>query len=883
MQVAAFLPSAASVAPAAPTGACLASSNLAGPQGGDALENPGGFASLLDAESDSSDTPGAPPHGSAQPEPDSAPAPVALDDPRPDPALPANVRHGLEMTMAAAAFQSAPAEGATENPAAPTPELITCFEGEASAPAPVPATSGGPRYAPIDPRVKPSAPLGAPVPVAPPGVPATATSVSAETAAAAPTAPATTVATAAPVREIPSAPTATPAAPVGVPAAPTSVAPVYDPRPDPRQFGTVRQAPVSTTKPVVPETVTVPPTPNAAGDVAAVATPPVRTATSVTALPVETAMALADTPRVETATPRTEPEAPASESVSISTAMTSRVVRTVSLAAGAADPLQPTSGLPVQVPEAAGPGGAIRLVPPVSQAPQSHAPTPAGEVPVTVAPVPVRQAPVSTTKTVAVDPLAPQAGATTFAAETVSSALAEAVPAAPPRAATDEIPAPEFPDLRVQSLSVRWGEPVESEPASRETTASVRQLSAWPRPASPVSLGAATAVRDEILPAPTANAPTAAASAAAAASADDATKAAVVTAVPTLAQMLVELAPAPRVTNGRARETVNAAADPFAGQFPADGEVETITLELPAFAVAAPQATAGTTAGAGSAAALVERAATAAATPATGETPAREIPAAGRGKNSPVRWNGEGKPESKNFLSVDEPKVAERVEGLGTRIAERVATMATKTLLSAAPEESRELLPTVSSLTAMNRNERSATGAAPAAENPQVRNYAAAAVKEVLAAAEKLVPPKTSIELRLQAFDQENLRIQLVWREGTIHARFVTETPELQQALTREWESSTGRFAEKGLKFGDASFEQRESGAHSGGSNAAYSQEQHGRRGRSYVDRDFPEFALPSFLSGVTGRAASVPVDLPSLGGALQPNLAAARGLRVWA
>lgn len=91
-----------------------------------------------------------------------------------------------------------------------------------------------------------------------------------------------------------------------------------------------------------------------------------------------------------------------------------------------------------------------------------------------------------------------------------------------------------------------------------------------------------------------------------------------------------------------------------------------------------------------------------------------------------------------------------------------------------------------------------------------IRSHAAAAVRETVEAAEKAQEAgRSHVELRVQTGADESLRIHLRWSDGVVHARFVAQTTEMQQALSREWDHMAPRLAEKGLKFGEASFEQR--------------------------------------------------------------------------
>jgi len=166
------------------------------------------------------------------------------------------------------------------------------------------------------------------------------------------------------------------------------------------------------------------------------------------------------------------------------------------------------------------------------------------------------------------------------------------------------------------------------------------------------------------------------------------------------------------------------------------------------------------------------------------------------------------------------------------------------------------------------------------------RSFAAAAVREVLAAADRMVPAttRTHVELRLQTFDDENVQVHLQWRDGVIQARFVTETPELQQALSREWNGAAPRMADGGLRFAEPKFEQhgQEQSGHPQNNAAFAFDQQRQSRGQQSADREVPVFALPAFLAA--GRDTAVlPADLPALATQLQSMSDVSHGLRTWA
>lgn len=173
------------------------------------------------------------------------------------------------------------------------------------------------------------------------------------------------------------------------------------------------------------------------------------------------------------------------------------------------------------------------------------------------------------------------------------------------------------------------------------------------------------------------------------------------------------------------------------------------------------------------------------------------------------------------------------------------------------------------------------------AEVAATRSFAAAAVREVMDVAEKAQETgRSHVELRLQTKDNENLSIHLNWRDGVVHAKFVTQATDLQRALSREWETLAPRLAERGLRFAEPSFErngqQTDQHQQPGQSAFSFDQQRQQSRDRSADTDDRLPFTLPNAAAAksaaVTARRAA-----PHANATSSPVLADTRGLRVWA
>lgn len=175
----------------------------------------------------------------------------------------------------------------------------------------------------------------------------------------------------------------------------------------------------------------------------------------------------------------------------------------------------------------------------------------------------------------------------------------------------------------------------------------------------------------------------------------------------------------------------------------------------------------------------------------------------------------------------------------------------------------------------------------PHAEAEALRSFAAASVREAMDAAEQAQQTgRNHVELRLQTPDAERLRIHLRWHDGVVHAKFVTQSSDLQQALSREWDLLTPRWAEKGIKFGESTFEKQDQSGQSANQNAfTHDHQRHSSReqGRAFEPGEEYGFTFPSVAAVQAGAAKSrEPVAALPAAPAISPTVDT-RNLRAWA
>ena len=274
-------------------------------------------------------------------------------------------------------------------------------------------------------------------------------------------------------------------------------------------------------------------------------------------------------------------------------------------------------------------------------------------------------------------------------------------------------------------------------------------------------------------------------------------------------------------------------------------------------------------------------------------TPSAELPVRGLREilaATPVRTGRFDSPTTKatnpqNFLPVDKQRVGEPDGEVGTSGAKRAQSMPLHAPASSFADAALETFE-LPGAAAPAASVATAASAKPAADPAGSRSTAAAAVREVMNIAEKAQEAgRTHLELRLPTQDNEGLRVHLDWRDGVVHARFVSPNTELQRALSREWETEAPRFAEKGLKFSEPSFERN--GHHSDQQSAqtgfTSDQQRNRSRGQTGGEDDLPEFALPTAPAQGSASARSIraAASTPTTVNTSVP--ADTRGLRVWA
>jgi len=249
----------------------------------------------------------------------------------------------------------------------------------------------------------------------------------------------------------------------------------------------------------------------------------------------------------------------------------------------------------------------------------------------------------------------------------------------------------------------------------------------------------------------------------------------------------------------------------------------------------------------------------------------RENLAVTSGKSLKVAAKDAMVPLRRNFQNVEQKGVGDAGGFVGTGTAKDAEAMVAHT----------QVLPTTAS-SALDAGE-----AVPA--EPSTGNTAAAdAVRETLEEAERARQTgRNNVELRLQTSGDESLRVHLRLQDGVVHAKFVTQSTELQQALSREWDLLAPRLAEKGIKFGETSFENRDQSGQSTAQNAFTSGQQRHHthdQGQAYQQAEERAFTLASLTATTTAASRRSPVTASaSVAAPASLNTAEARGLRVWA
>jgi len=273
---------------------------------------------------------------------------------------------------------------------------------------------------------------------------------------------------------------------------------------------------------------------------------------------------------------------------------------------------------------------------------------------------------------------------------------------------------------------------------------------------------------------------------------------------------------------------------------------------------------------------------------AVSQRTSRENLAVTSGRMVKVTSGGASGTLQRNFLSVDGERVGVGESPVGTGAAKESQPMTapTQVLPTAAPSS-------LAASEGMSAAASAAWHAAPmatshAAATSSVHAAAVDAVREAVEAAERAQQTgRNQVDLRLPTSNDESLRVHLRLQDGVIHAKFVAPTTELQQALSREWDLLAPRLAERGIKFGETSFENRDQSGQSMAQNAFTSgqqrQPQHDR-GQPYERaEDFASFLSSPAASSTTASrrspvAASVIAATPA-----SLNTAEARGLHAWA
>lgn len=276
-------------------------------------------------------------------------------------------------------------------------------------------------------------------------------------------------------------------------------------------------------------------------------------------------------------------------------------------------------------------------------------------------------------------------------------------------------------------------------------------------------------------------------------------------------------------------------------------------------------------------------------TVATASRKPRENLAVTSGKSLKVAAKDAMEPLRRNFQNVEQKGVGDAGGFVGTGTAKDAEAMVAHTqVLPTTASSALDAGEAVPALTGVASG-ASATVSGRHVAEPSTGNTAAAdAVRETLEAAERAQQTgRNNVELRLQTSGDESLRVHLRLQDGVVHAKFVTQSTELQQALSREWDLLAPRLAEKGIKFGETSFENRDQSGQSTAQNAFTSGQQRHHthdQGQAYQQAEERAFTLASPTATTTAASRRSPVTASASAAApASLNTAEARGLRVWA
>jgi hypothetical protein len=238
---------------------------------------------------------------------------------------------------------------------------------------------------------------------------------------------------------------------------------------------------------------------------------------------------------------------------------------------------------------------------------------------------------------------------------------------------------------------------------------------------------------------------------------------------------------------------------------------------------------------------------------------------------------------AQNFQTVEKQRVGGGAPEVGMHTAEKAQPMSTNATVLPPADAALETFELPAS-PAQATGAGSTTAAKPLADVGATRSFAAAAVREVMNAVERTQDTgHAHVELRLQTHDDESLRVHLQWRDGVVHAKFVTQTAEMQRALSSEWDAVAPRLAEKGLKFSEPSFEHngQQSESQPGQSGFAFNQQQRRSGSHSADANESPDFALPFARATGAATATRRPASRTTVNNRIV--LPETRGLRVWA
>jgi hypothetical protein len=237
-------------------------------------------------------------------------------------------------------------------------------------------------------------------------------------------------------------------------------------------------------------------------------------------------------------------------------------------------------------------------------------------------------------------------------------------------------------------------------------------------------------------------------------------------------------------------------------------------------------------------------------------TPPEKIAAPGQSDRAEVASgvNSPSKAEEKKSLVADSKKVSSSGRDVGTSIANRGIPM---------PYSAANKTPAVEQ-TAFTHTEAAGvtqTGGTAAADETS----AAAAVQaprliqEIRTIADRISSiDRNTVEVRFDFSESDRLSVRVEYRDGTVHTTFKTDSNQLREAISHEWQVQTAASESRAYRMADPVF--------TSNSTALSSQDfsslgnGSGQSRSSYEQQGGPGFSLPGRSSSLASSSSSAPV-----------------------